>query len=41
VNFLSNSINSQIAIPVSLGIAFGLQWGLFGLWMGPAIGLFL
>lgn len=31
----------QIAIPVSLGVAFGLRWNLFGLWTGPAIGLFL
>ena len=30
-----------IAIPVSFGFAFGLRWGLFGLWMGPPTGLFL
>lgn len=31
----------QFAIPASLGITFGLRWGLFGLWIGPAVGLFL
>ena len=31
----------QIALPVSFGTGFGLHWKLFGLWLGPAIGLFV
>ncbi|KAL5338303.1 mate-domain-containing protein [Aspergillus crustosus] len=30
-----------IAMPISFGTAFGLGWGLFGLWSGVAIALFL
>lgn len=30
-----------IAIPISMGTTFGLGWGLFGLWSGVAIALFL
>jgi MATE family multidrug resistance protein len=28
-----------IALPISFATGFGLKWGLFGLWAGPAIGL--
>ena len=38
---LSDENLSQVAVPVSFGTTFGLQWGLLGLWMGPAVGLFL
>jgi len=27
-------------LPVSIGFAFGLKWDLYGLWAGPAVGLF-
>ncbi|KAL4806774.1 mate-domain-containing protein [Aspergillus unguis] len=30
-----------IAMPISFGTSFGLNWGLFGLWCGVAIALFL
>lgn len=30
-----------IAMPISMGTTFGLGWGLFGLWSGVAIALFL
>lgn len=29
-----------IAMPVSMGTAFGLGWGLWGMWSGVALGLF-
>lgn len=28
-------------MPISFGTGFGLGWGLQGLWLGPAIALFL
>ncbi|KAF2459062.1 multidrug and toxin extrusion protein [Lineolata rhizophorae] len=28
-----------IAIPISFGTGFGLHWGLYGLWAGPAVAL--
>ncbi|KAK8211879.1 mate-domain-containing protein [Phyllosticta capitalensis] len=28
-----------VAMPISFGTGFGLGWGLYGLWAGPAIGL--
>ena len=28
-----------IAMPLSMGTAFGLHWGLFGLWSGVALAL--
>ena len=28
-----------VALPISLGLAFGLQWKVEGLWMGCAVGL--
>lgn len=31
----------QIAMPISFGTGFGLGWGLVGLWIGPAVALFL
>lgn len=30
-----------VAIPISIGTAFGLHWDLYGLWAGVAIALFL
>ncbi|KAK7527143.1 mate-domain-containing protein [Phyllosticta citriasiana] len=30
-----------VAMPISFGTGFGLGWGLYGLWAGPAIGLAL
>ena len=30
-----------VAMPISMGTAFGLSWGLHGLWLGVAIALFL
>ncbi|KAF3482167.1 multidrug and toxin extrusion protein 2 [Arthroderma uncinatum] len=30
-----------VALPISMGTAFGLGWGLWGLWGGVAVGLFL
>lgn len=30
-----------VAMPISFGTAFGLDWGLPGLWAGPAVALFL
>ncbi|KAF2861051.1 MATE efflux family protein [Piedraia hortae CBS 480.64] len=30
-----------VAIPVSVGTAFGLKWGLIGLWTGPAVALLI
>ncbi|KAE9965868.1 hypothetical protein BLS_007355 [Venturia inaequalis] len=30
-----------IAMPISFGTGFGLGWGLQGLWLGPAVALFL
>ena len=30
-----------IALPISFATAFGLGWGLWGLWSGVAVGLFL
>ncbi|KAL1955441.1 hypothetical protein VTO42DRAFT_8534 [Malbranchea cinnamomea] len=30
-----------VALPISFGTAFGLDWSLWGLWTGVAIGLFL
>ncbi|KAK3707471.1 hypothetical protein LTR37_012113 [Vermiconidia calcicola] len=30
-----------IALPISFGTGFGLHWELYGLWAGPAIGLFV
>jgi MATE family, multidrug and toxin extrusion protein len=30
-----------IALPIAFATGFGLKWGLFGLWIGPAIGLLL
>ena len=30
-----------VALPISLGTAFGLGWNLYGLWGGVALGLFL
>jgi len=31
--------DSQIGIPISFATAFGLGWGLYGLWAGPAVAL--
>jgi len=28
-----------VAMPISFGTAFGLKWGLYGLWMGVAVAL--
>jgi MATE family multidrug resistance protein len=28
-------------MPISFGTGFGLKWGLYGLWAGPAVALFL
>jgi MATE family multidrug resistance protein len=28
-------------MPISFGTGFGLGWGLHGLWLGPAIALFI
>lgn len=28
-------------MPISFGTGFGLGWGLQGLWLGPAVALFL
>ncbi|KAI9728237.1 MAG: hypothetical protein M1828_004698 [Chrysothrix sp. TS-e1954] len=37
-----NDINrTQVALPLSFGTGFGLNWGLAGLWCGPAVALFL
>ena len=30
-----------VAMPISMGTAFGLQWGLYGLWFGVALALSL
>lgn len=30
-----------VAIPISMGTAFGLNWGLYGLWAGVSVALFL
>jgi MATE family multidrug resistance protein len=30
-----------VALPISFGTGFGLHWELYGLWAGPAIGLFV
>jgi multidrug resistance protein, MATE family len=32
-------MSSQVAMPLSFGTAFGLDWRLYGLWAGPAIAL--
>ena len=31
----------KVAMPISLGTAFGLHWNLYGLWTGVAIALAL
>ena len=30
-----------VAMPISMGTAFGLGWQLYGLWVGPAMALML
>jgi len=30
-----------VALPISFGLGFGLDWKLYGLWTGPAVGLFV
>lgn len=30
-----------VAMPISFGTGFGLEWGLYGLWAGPAVALFM
>ena len=39
--FVDANNMSQVAMPISFGTGFGLHWELIGLWIGPAIALFL
>ena len=34
-------MRGQVALPISFGLGFGLDLKLYGLWAGPAIGLFV